>query len=308
MINKTPEVSVLLPAYKESLSWFSTALKSITEQTFQNIEIFVIIDNPADRALTEHSQSISSKDPRVKVIKNATNMGLTASLNNVIPQTSGKYICRMDADDISLTNRIETQLEYIKKTEYDLIGGQVEVINSKGEFLYFVNSLPQTSKKVSTALKWNNCVFHPTWFGKREVFLSFYRNVPLCEDYDFLLRASLNGYLIGNVPEVVLKYRMSPESISRSNLYKQYLAQCYLTKEFSAKKTADLVKLNNYIEHKHTKKRAAKYTKSNTLFTLALQEYRRKKYLRSFMQVIQSLAGSRSYTNKLRRMFFSFIL
>ena len=60
--------------------------------------------------------------------------------------------------------------------------------------------------------------------------------MPLCEDYDFTLRAVLNGYKISNIDETVLKYRMTSSSISRNNLYEQYLFARFITKKYSKSK------------------------------------------------------------------------
>ena len=121
MPKNNPIVSVILTAYKEPLSWFRDALQSISTQTFKNLEILVVLDNPEDETLTDYLEDITLKDSRIRLIKNDVNLGLAGSLNKAIPLTKGKYLCRMDADDIARPYRIEKQLEHLERTNYDLI-------------------------------------------------------------------------------------------------------------------------------------------------------------------------------------------
>ena len=99
------------------------------------------------------------------------------------------------------------------------------MIDEDGNTIYSIKKVPTDFKKIKKCIKYNQVISHPTWFGKKEVFdkLNGYRNMPLCEDYDFTLRAILQGFKISNVNECVLKYRMTKDSISRSNLFEQYL-------------------------------------------------------------------------------------
>lgn len=300
---QTPTVSVILTAYKEPLSWFAEALKSITTQTYKDLEILTIIDNPQDTILSNYLKNIASIDNRLRIIKNDKNIGLAQSLNIGISLARGKYICRMDADDISKPCRIQEQLDYLKKMDYDLIGGQVEVINENDDVLYSASSIPHTSKKITLALRWNNCVAHPTWFGKKEAFSKLYRNIPLCEDYDFLLRTSLEGGLLGNIPSVVLSYRMSSNSISRNNLYRQYLSQCYLAKEYKNGSIAEPEKIAQFISVKYSDQKSNNYIRSNILFNSALYNLSSKNYVRACTQGLKAFFSSRGYANKIRRLF-----
>lgn len=301
-VNK-PTVSVILTAYKEPTLWFSESLDSAINQTFQDLEILVMVDNPEDNKLSDIVKKKALQDNRIKLVKNERNLGLAQTLNKAIDLSSGKYICRMDADDIAKPYRVEKQLNYIRKMNYDLVGGQLEVINENGQTLYPASSIPRTSSKINSALKWNNCVAHPTWFGKREIFLKQYRNISLCEDYDFLLRASMDGFLLGNVPEIVLKYRMSSNSISRSNLYQQYLSQCYLSQQYKKGVIADPNQLDQYISIKYTKQKSNHYTKANVLFNTALETLTYKKYFRACLLGLKACLHSRSYANKILRLF-----
>lgn len=305
---KTPLVSVLLTAYKESLDFFSEALESILNQTYRNLEIITIIDNPQDVYLSGYAQKKAIDDKRIRIIKNDKNLGLALSLNKAIKLANGNYICRMDADDISLTNRIEKQLEYLMKHDLDLIGGYVSTINHSGRLLYNVTNIPTEPRKIAVALKWNNTVPHPTWFGTKSIFRQLYRDIPLCEDYDFLLRSIANKFTIGNLPEIILKYRMSTDSISRSNLYSQYLSQCFLTKQYKRNQKAALKDLEKYKNSHFNKNKAVRYEKANKLFNSAVKLLNSKQLIGGVAKILTVPIISLSYSNKIRRLLLASLL
>lgn len=301
-IPKNPLVSVLLTAYKEPLSFFSEALESILNQTYRNLEIITIIDNPKDVYLSNYVQKKAADDKRIRIIKNEQNLGLASSLNKAIKLANGEYICRMDADDISSSNRIEKQLDYLIKHDLDLIGGYVNAIDHSGSQLYCVTNIPTEPQKVAIALRWNNVVPHPTWFGTRTIFFQLYRNIPLCEDYDFLLRSVTNNFAIGNLPEIILKYRMSEDSISRSNLYSQYLSQCILTRRYKRNYITGLEDIENYKRSHFHKSKAIRYEKANKLFNNAVQLLNSNQLVIGIAKVLAVPVLSLSYANKVRRL------
>ena len=106
-------ISVLMAVYNTEVKYLSLALGSIMNQTYQNLEIVVIDDDSTDLRIKAYLDGI--KDKRVHIYRNKQNIGLTRSLNKGIKLCHGRYIARMDADDISEKNRIEEQYKYIKK-------------------------------------------------------------------------------------------------------------------------------------------------------------------------------------------------
>ena len=75
-------------------------------------------------------------------------MGLTASLNKGLGLAKGKYICRMDADDISINKRIENQKRYLEENNYDLIGGISQMIDENGKSIYSIKKVPTNMDKI----------------------------------------------------------------------------------------------------------------------------------------------------------------
>lgn len=298
-------VSVIMSTYKEEEIFLRQAIESILNQSYKNFEYIIILDFPENE---EHKKIIleyANKDSRIRFYINEKNMGLTDSLNKGLNLAKGKYICRMDADDISVSNRIELQKEYLEKNDYDLIGGISQMIDEDGKVIYSIKKVPTDLEKIKKALKYNQVISHPTWFGKKEVFdkLEGYRKIPLCEDYDFTLRAVLNGYRISNVDSIVLKYRMTSSSISRSNLYEQYLFARFITNKYSNGESADIEDAKRFVRDNNNKKIANRYLKANARFNDLLTDIEEKKYFKFIKDGVLLTFTSRQYLNKIYRFF-----
>ena len=275
-------VSIIMSTYKEEEIFLRQAIESILNQTYKDFEYIIILDNPDNNLHIRIIKEYANLDKRIKFYVNEKNMGLTASLNKGLGLAKGKYICRMDADDISINNRIENQKRYLEENNYDLIGGISQMIDENGKSIYSIKKVPTNMDKIKKALRYNQIISHPTWFGKKEVFekLNGYRNMPLCEDYDFTLRAVLNGYKISNIDETVLKYRMTSSSISRSNLYEQYLFARFITKKYSKNKIADIKEAKQYVNNHNDDRKAKRYLKANARFNIALKDIEEKRYFK----------------------------
>lgn len=293
-------VSVLLPLYREPLAVAQCAIESILRQSYEKLEILLLLDDPSNKNLCTLIKSYAATDARVKAVVNERNLGIVNNLNRGIDLSTGDYICRMDADDISDLHRIEVQVNALNTNNLDLIGGEMDVIDENGCFLYSVQ-LPLSFKYVNSALRWNNCVPHPTWLGKRSVFLKKYRNFPFCEDYDFLLRSSLAGERIGNCGFRVLQYRMGPDSLSRSNLFQQFIAQRYLTFSFRKNTLPSIEEAWNEVEGCSSIKERG-YLKANIVFNKAIANLNNKRILAAVLQLLKIPLLSWSYLDKILRL------
>lgn len=296
------EVSVIMATYKENINFLKQSIESILHQTYKNFEYIIILDNPDNK---EHIQLINEylkKDNRIRFYINNTNMGIQKTANRGLSLSRGKYICRMDADDISFPERLEKQIEFIKKYNYDYIGGASEIIDENGVKLYSAAVIPTKTEKIKKALKYNQVISNPTVLAKKEVFdiLGGYRDI-MAEDYDITLRAVLNGLKVGNIQDVVLQYRMTSTSISRSNSYVQFLYGKYMAKEYSKGNIVDIEKANEYVK-KHNKIGVAKrYALANIRFNETLSCLTNKQYLRFFKNGILLMFTSSQYMSKIYR-------
>ena len=296
-------ISVIMSTYKEDERLLRESIESILNQTYRDFEYIIILDYPDNDVHKSVIEEYALKDDRIHFYINEKNMGLTDSLNRGLSLCHGEYIARMDADDISLPDRLERQMKYLEKNHYDLIGGITEMINENGSLLYSIKSVPTDPKKINKALRYSQCIAHPTWLGRKEVFEknAGYRHMPLCEDYDFTLRAVLNGFVVSNLNEAVLKYRMTSNSISRSNLFEQYLYMSYITNEYKNKGIASVDKAYAYVQQHLNEKDSYKYFKANVIFNRMLQEMSDKQFLPFIKDGFCLLFSSKYYLNKIYR-------
>lgn len=296
-------ISVIMSTYKEDERLLRESIESILNQTYRDFEYIIILDYPDNDVHKSVIEEYALKDDRIHFYINEKNMGLTDSLNRGLSLCHGEYIARMDADDISLPDRLERQMKYLEKNHYDLIGGITEMINENGSLLYSIKSVPTDPKKINKALRYSQCIAHPTWLGRKEVFEknAGYRHMPLCEDYDFTLRAVLNGFVISNLNEPVLKYRMTSNSISRSNLFEQYLYMSYITNEYKNNRIASVDKAYAYVQQYLNETDSDKYLKANVIFNRMLQEMSDKQFLSFIKDGFCLLFSSKYYLNKIYR-------
>ena len=296
-------ISIIMSTYKEEETLLRESIESILNQTFKDFEFIIILDYPDNNLHKKIIEEYSKIDNRIRFFVNEKNLGLTGSLNRGLSLAKGEYIARMDADDISLPYRLERQLEYIKKNQYDLIGGITQMIYEDGNSIYSIQKVPTDFNKIKKALRYGQCIAHPTWLGRKEVFdyLNGYRNIPLCEDFDFTLRVVLNGFKISNLNETVLKYRMTKNSISRNNLYDQYLYMKYITNEYSNGNIASVENAKEYVKNHLNKKNAEKYLEANVIFNRMLQEMTDKKIIGFTIDGFKLLFTSKYYLDKIYR-------
>lgn len=231
--NMKPLVSVIMPIYNAE-KYVEEAIESILNQTMSDFELILIDDGSVDgtRKIVE---DYSIKEGRIRPVYNETNIGLVDSLNKGIELASGRYIARMDGDDISTSDRFENQIRFLENNSLDIVGGQCslfcEDIDDSKDLDY-----PVSSDICQRFLRQSNALAHPAWLGKRELFTKIrYRQIKACEDYDFLIRAVNLGYRIGNTDSKVLYYRLNPNGVSikqaaHQNVVAKYLSKCYREK------------------------------------------------------------------------------
>jgi len=214
-INKMPLVTVILPCYNAAL-YVEEAVRSIMYQTYSNLEILLLDDCSTD-GTSAILLSLAKEDKRIRIIRNEQNLRLVKTLNKGIDEAKGEFIARMDADDISLPERIEKQVEFmLLHPEVDLCGTNYSIIDGKGNKIQDSVTIPLTSKEIAVALLFTCPIGHPTVLFKKETIQSigkYDEQMINIEDYELWLRVSSKG-LIVNLPESLLKYRWHGENIS----------------------------------------------------------------------------------------------
>lgn len=245
-----PKISVIMSVYNESVEELTKSIGSIINQTYSNIEFIIINDNPNNNNIKVAVKE--ANDSRILYYENETNLGLIKSLNRAITFATGDYIARMDADDISKPNRLKDELMYMIDNKIDLLGSFIEVIDENDIVQKKIMKFPKKKHQIEFFMRWGNCLAHPTWLVKKEVYknLKGYRNVPNCEDYDFLLRAISYGYTIGNIPKVELSYRVRKNGISKSHEAEQYILRNHLSKTINNFNIPSDVSIKEYVDSK----------------------------------------------------------
>jgi len=211
----SPLVSVVMSVYNGE-RFLREAVESILDQSFRDFEFIIINDGSTDcsASLLDFYQK---NDPRVRVY-HQENRGLVESLNRGCELAQGKYIARMDADDISVTNRLMWQVEFMERhPEVGILGGAVEVIDTTGKSLE-ISANPIEDRELRSALL-DYCAFwHPTVFMRKDIVVSVggYRKIVFgSEDYDLWLRAADHCQL-ANLEAVLLHYRLHPHQVTVS--------------------------------------------------------------------------------------------
>ncbi len=295
------EISVIMSCYKENEPCLRQAIESVLEQTRPGFEFIIILDDPSNRLHRAVIQEYQKSDSRIQFYVNETNMGLVKSLNRALGYAAGEYVVRMDADDICLPQRFEWQLKEARKKRLDLLGSYLEAVDEKGRTIFVYDNLPLTPDEIRKKIVYNNCIPHPSWLVRKEVYeaLGGYQDIPLCEDYDFILRAIQAGYRVGNLDKVALQYRMTGQSLSRSSLLKQYLISRYLIQCYKKKAAYDKKTAERLLKKNCTDRNSMRYDQSNRYFNQGLLEAGKGHKGRAARHMIRAFTGSRFFAKKM---------
>ena len=203
-----PLVSILMPVYNTA-PYLKEAVDSILSQTFTDFELIVLNDCSPDNA-----EEILDpyNDPRIVRYQGERNAGLANILNVGLDMARGKYIARMDSDDISLPNRLEVQVNFLKShPDIDLVSVGMQLFGRK-EDVWIREQNPEKNK--INALFFSP-VLHASSMWRKEPFeklgLRFRQEMVPAEDYDLWTRALLAGLRLANMPDILYKYRIRSE-------------------------------------------------------------------------------------------------
>lgn len=201
----SPLVSILMPVFKTA-PYLREAMDSMLAQTFKDFELIVLNDCSPDNA---EEILDAYDDPRIVRYKGEKNVGLSNVLNVGIGMARGKYIARMDSDDISLPQRLQVQVDYLEKhPDVDLVSVGMRLFGAKeGTWIREINP-----EKVKIEAMFHSPVLHASSVWRKDAFekqgLRFRQEMVPAEDYDLWTRAMLKGLKLVNLPEVLYEYRI----------------------------------------------------------------------------------------------------
>lgn len=216
-----PKISVIMPVYNGE-AFLSEAIESILNQTFADFE-FIIIDNGSTDKTPEILASYASRDAKIRVHLQEKK-GVAHAVNLAASLAEGRYIARMDADDISLPTRFQLQFDFLEShPEIGVVGGAAIAITADGKPLSTVHP-PRTDPEIRAAIdQW--FTINATVMMKREIPLAIQCRQQLrgAIDYDFLVRA-LEQCQFANLDEVVLQRRIHANQGSVKQLNQQIMS------------------------------------------------------------------------------------
>lgn len=200
--------------------YLRASIDSIIAQDFKDFEFIIWNDGSVDD--TEKIVK-SYSDLRIRYFY-ASNQGLGKALNEACKKATGKYIARMDDDDIALPYRLRKELDYMEKhPQCVLVSCAAKHIDSKGEFIG-TYSLPGYSDKI---IKKKMCIIHPGVMFRRDIYEKTLGYLPLTTSQDRALWKQMAVYgEFANIPEVLLLYRIQENSIGRKKRVKEYSEIC----------------------------------------------------------------------------------
>jgi len=227
-------ISVVLPVYNGS-RYLDESITSILKQSYANFEFIIINDGSTDESL-RIIEKYALQDSRIQII-NRQNKGLVYSLNEGIRKAKGKYIARMDADDISDIYRLESQIKHIEKNNLDICGGHSLFINNKGN-INGANIVPISHKMCGLSLLFKVPFAHPSVMIRKGFLVANLleygqSSYKAAEDLDLWIRMYNSGARFGNVDSVVLKLRVCEDSLSRLNSVKIRKESTLLHRQFN---------------------------------------------------------------------------
>jgi glycosyltransferase involved in cell wall biosynthesis len=210
-----PLVSIILPVFNAE-KYLEAAIESILNQTHKNFELIIIEDGSSDRSL-HIIERMKLMDGRVICIQNEKNKGLVKSLNIGLKRANGKYIARMDADDVSLSDRLEYQVNFLElNQDCFLVAGSYEIIDGNNTVIRTIKR-EYSSDVIEEKLKRFGAIHHPTVMFRNNHELFYRENAKHCEDRDLWLRLISEGKKLVVTREIVLKYRIHVNSITTQN-------------------------------------------------------------------------------------------
>jgi glycosyltransferase involved in cell wall biosynthesis len=220
---KKPILSVYMPVFNAA-PYLPQAIDSILSQNCSRFE-FIIVDDASTDSSWKIIKKYAKKDPRIRPFKNKINLGVSLTSNIAISLARGKYVARMDADDISAPDRLQKQLSYLKKhPQTILIGGQCTIINPENQITGY-KSFPTSLSQINDMLFWAVPIQQGYMMLNRSLlpknFQFYSASKSSAEEIDLYFNLAKYGRF-ANLTDNLYFYRQVPLSLSRINPKKTF--------------------------------------------------------------------------------------
>ena len=202
------KISVLMSVYNAD-KYLTEAMDSILAQTYSDFEMIVVNDKSTDES-GDILKAFAQKDPRIVILENAQNIGLTKSLNRGLAIAKGEYVARMDADDISAPDRFEKQVAFLDAhLDYSFVSCIGRYIDENGN-PERLRPFPETNEEIYAMMPKVDAVMHPGVMFRREDIArigNYCEDFRVVQDYDLWFRGMAAGYKFYNIQEPLVLFR-----------------------------------------------------------------------------------------------------
>lgn len=210
-------VSIIMPTYNTPYEFLREAVDSIKKQSYLDFELLII--NDGSTKYNDHNvwESIVDNDPRIFIINNTHKKGVAGALNTGLDNARGKYIFRMDADDVSTPDRLECQVSYLENNpEVDLLAGYIKCFGASNN----IEKSEISNAAIRAVFCFQSGIAHPSvCFRKASVdkySLRYCEDVQ-SEDYELWTRcAELSTFVFATLPRIILYYRVHERQVSKT--------------------------------------------------------------------------------------------
>jgi len=210
-MNSNPMISLVMPVYNGE-KFLKEAIDSILNQNYKDFEFLIVYDESTDGTLSI-IQKFQEQDTRVVLI-NGDKEGISGALNKGIKKSRGKYIARLDADDISLPTRFEKQINHMEIFKLDICGGHSLLIDSDGK-INGIGMVPRSHDLCGLSMMFMVPFAHSSVMILKSFLIdSSLKYIGKYEDFDLWARMFSAGAKFGNVDDVVVRYRVLNDSLS----------------------------------------------------------------------------------------------
>lgn len=216
--NSLPLVSVVMTVYNAA-TYLVEALDSLVSQTYPYLE-FIVVDDGSTDSSWKIIQKYSKSDPRFRIYQLKKNSGCSIASNFAFAKTKGKYIARLDADDIAYPDRFQKQVAFLEShPQVVMLGGQCDIISEDGK-LIGQKSFPLKHQDIVNSLFSINPIQHPASIFRAKTFkdagIKYEKEWLISHDLKIVFQLLSFGHL-ANLPDKVIYYRHRPNSLTHSN-------------------------------------------------------------------------------------------
>jgi glycosyltransferase EpsE len=219
--SERPLVSIVLPCYREPIPVLRRTLGSVLAQTYPNIEIVVVVDDPGDEVKVAFLKELAEADDRIRVIVNPLNLGPWGSYNRGVRESRGTIIAIQDSDDVSVPTRIEDLTRFLlRNPNVGVVGSALEYVDEASGRTLLRRTYPSDPAR---AIRRYCPLAHPTTLRWAHLFATHgsydeSRAYSHAADYELWCRWHVGGVRMANVPDPLYRYYQSDANFKAQNV------------------------------------------------------------------------------------------